>query len=480
MSGERAEADLLVRHGYVVTMDAEDRVLTDGALAVRGRDIVAVGDDADLARAFRAPVELDAGGAPVHPGLVETHVHPAYHIYRGVFADDVPEDEAFPAFTRGYLDTVTEDEEFLAVQLAAIEMVRNGTTCFVEAGSVFEPDAAARAVAGVGIRAVLADPFLMDQPDGFIWDMHADPVPFGSRSLREPQNLDQAVAVAGGQLWRNADPDALVTGHIALRGLGTASPELIAHCKRLVDRHGALLNMHHAYDASDHEAVTRMFGGDPVLGLEALGVLDEHLLLSHANVLSDREADALLASGAGLSWAPAASMIWGHSVVLSSRHARHWRAGGSVGLGSDSSNWSNVFDLFRQAQLAILLSRTLEGDRRALGAVDALRIATMGGARAAGLADRIGSLEPGKRADFVIHDPDRPELVPALDPVRNLVYASGARSVRLVVVDGRIVLHEGRLTGVDERSALAAVGDAARAMVARLGYAVRRDGSLRV
>jgi len=151
-----------------------------------------------------------------------------------------------------------------------------------------------------------------------------------------------------------------------------------------------------------------------------------------------------------------------------------------VGLGSDSSNWSNVFDLFRQAQLAILLSRTLEGDRRALGAVDALRIATMGGARAAGLADRIGSLGPGKRADFVIHDPDRPELVPALDPVRNLVYASGARSVRSVVVDGRIVLHEGRLTGVDERSALAAVGDAARAMVARLGYAVRRDGSLRV
>ncbi|MEZ5190737.1 MAG: amidohydrolase family protein [Schumannella sp.] len=448
-------------------------------MAIRGRDIVAIRDDAELSRRFAADHEIDAAGAPVHPGRVETHVHPAYHLYRGIFADDVPEDEVFPGFTRAYLDTVTEEEEFLAVQLAAIEMVRNGTTCFVEAGSVFAPDAAARAATGVGIRAVLADAFLMDQPDGFIWDMRAGSTVSTARASREPQDLDQALQVAGGQLWRNADPDALVTGHIALRGLGTASPELIGHCHELAVRHGAILNMHHAYEESDHEAVSWMFGTDPVLGLEALGVLDESLLLSHANVLSDRETDALLTTGAGLSWAPAASMIWGHSVVLSSRHARFWRAGGSVGLGSDSSNWSNVFDLFRQAQLAILLSRTIEGDRAALGAVDALRIATIGGARAAGLGDRIGSLEPGKRADLVIHSADRPESAPAFDPVRNLVYAAGSRTVRSVVIDGRVVLRDGRLTGVDEPEALAAVETAARAMVARTGYLPRRDGMLR-
>lgn len=481
MADERLDADLLIRHGYVITMDEDDRAIPDGAVAIHGRDIVAVGEDAELSRRYTAAREIDAGGAPVHPGLVETHVHPAYHLYRGIFADDVPEDEVFPGFTRAYLDTVTEEEEFLAVQLAAIEMVRNGTTCFVEAGSVFATDAAARAATVVGIRAVLADPFLMDQPDGFIWDMHAGSSGNAgtARSSREPQNLDQALQVVGGELWRNADPDALVTGHIALRGLGTASPDLIRHCHELAGRHGAILNMHHAYEESDHEAVSRMFGTDPILGLEALGVVDESLLLSHANVLSDRETEVLLATGAGLSWAPAASMIWGHSVVLSSRHARLWRAGGSLGLGSDSSNWSNVFDLFRQAQLAILLSRTIEGNRAALGAVDALRIATIGGARAAGLADRIGSLQPGKRADLVIHAADRPELVPALDPVRNLVYAAGSRTVRSVVVDGRLVVRDGRLTGVDEPAALAAVDDAARAMVARTGYLPRRDGMLR-
>ena len=475
---EKTPVDLLIRHGYVLTMDAADTVHPDGAIAITGREILEVGDDADLARRYGPAAEIDAGGAPVHPGLVETHVHPAYHLFRGIIADDVPEDEMFPRFTRAYLDTVTEQEEHLAVQLAAIEMVRNGTTCFVEAGSVFAPDEAARAANDIGIRAILADPFLMDQPDGFIWDMNgtaAEP----ARSSREPQNLDQALEIVGGQLWRNADPDTLVTGHIALRGLGTASPDLIQHSKELAARHGAILNMHHAYEASDHEQLTRMFGTDPVLGLEALGVVDESLLLSHANLLSDREVEVLLATGAGLSWAPVASMIWGHRIVLSSRHARFWRDGGSLGFGSDSSNWSNVFDVFRQAQQAVLLSRTLEGDRGALNSADALRIATVGGARAAGLGARTGSLEAGKRADLVIHAAGRPELVPRHDPLRNLVYAAGSRTVRTVVVDGRVVLRDGTITGVDEQAALAAVEDAARKMVERIGYPLRRDGMSR-
>ena len=478
MSAERLAADLIVRHAYVITMDAADTVVEDGAIAIRGRDIVEIGDDRDISRRYASADEIDAGGAPVHPGLVETHVHPAYHLFRGIIADDVPENEMFPRFTRAYLDTVTEQEEHLAVQLAAIEMVRNGTTCFVEAGSVFAPDEAARAATDVGIRAILADPFLMDQPDGFIWDMSGTAAEAG-RSSREPQNLEQALDVIGGQLWRNADPDALVTGHIALRGLGTASPDLIRHSKDLADRHGAILNMHHAYEASDHEGLTRMFGTDPVLGLEALGVVDPSLLLSHANLLSDAEVDVLLATGAGLAWAPVASMIWGHTIVLSSRHARFWRAGGSLGFGSDSSNWSNVFDVFRQAQQAILLSRTIEGDRGALRSSDALRIATIGGARAAGLGERTGSLEPGKRADLVVHAADRPELVPRHDPVRNLVYAAGSRTVHTVVIDGRVVLRDGRITGVDEAAALAAVEDAARGMVERIGYRPRRDGALR-
>lgn len=477
----RERVDLLIGHAYVLTVDAEDSVHPDGAIAIRGRDIVAVGADADLRAAYAPAREIDAGGAPAHPGLVETHVHPAYHLYRGVFADDVPEDETFPGFVRAYLDTVTEEEEFLAIQLAAIEMVRNGTTCFVEAGSVFAPDAAARAATGVGIRAVLADPFMMDRPDGFIWEMNAATAPASAPPpSREPQNLEQAIAGLGTQLGRNADPDALITGHIALRGLGTASPDLIAHAKGLAAEHGAILNMHHSYEPADHEGMTRMFGMDPVLGLERLGVLDEGLLLSHANVLSDAEFAAMAAAGTGIAWAPAASMTWGHSVVLRSRHAELWRAGGSVGLGSDSSNWSGVFDIFRQAQLAVLLSRTIAGDRTALTAADALRIATAGGARAVGLGDRIGSLEPGKRADVVIHAPGRPETVPALDPLRNLIYSAGARTVRSVVIDGRVVLDDGRLTGVDEATAFAAVEEAARTMVARTGYRVRRDRPHRV
>ncbi len=478
MADNLIEVDFLIRHGYVITMDGQDRVYADGAIAIRGADIVEVGEDSDLLRRYFAKHQIEAAGAPVHPGLVETHVHPAYHLFRGIAADDVTEDEMFVRFTRSYLDTVTAGEEFLAVQLAAIEMVRNGTTCFVEAGSVFEPESAARAAHAVGIRAILADPFVMDRPDDFIWDM-GEPRNGKLKELREPQNLEQAVDVLGGQLWRNADPEALVTGHIALRGLGTASPELIQLSKSLASQHNAILNMHHAFGISDHEAVARMFGADPVLGLAELGVLDESLLLSHANVLTDAEAGVLLESGAGVSWAPAASLLWGHSVALSSRHAYLWRNGGSLGFGSDSSNWANAFDIFRQAQLAILFSRLIEGSRKSLSSNDALRIATIGGARAAGLGSRIGSLEAGKRADLVIHTADRPEMVPALDPVRNLMYSAGSKAVNTVMINGRVVLRDGIIVGVDEASALSAVEDVARVVVARTGYLPRRDGMLR-
>jgi 5-methylthioadenosine/S-adenosylhomocysteine deaminase len=302
----------------------------------------------------------------------------------------------------------------------------------------------------------------------------------GVVNSREPQNFDQAVEGLGHQLWRNADENALVTGSIALRGLGTASAELIAYAKQVAAKHGAILNMHQSYNDADRDAVRRMFGTDPIIGLERLGVLDEGLLLGHANLLTDREVAALVRSGAGISWAPAASMMWGHQSALESRHAEVWTSGGSVGLGSDSGNWSNSFDLFRQATLSIFVSRTIRRDRGALGVADVLRIATVGGAKAVGLEDRVGSLIPGKRADIVIHSPRTPELVPAADPLRNLIYSSGSKSVDTVIVDGTVVLRAGKLTTVDEADAFDKVNSAARAMFERVGYTVRRDRPQRV
>ncbi|MBM4407424.1 MAG: amidohydrolase family protein, partial [Chloroflexi bacterium] len=452
--------DLLVRHGHVLTMADDARVIPDGAVAIAGRRIVEVGEDAALAARYRASRTIDAEGAPVHPGLVDCHAHASFHIFRGAVPDHVSESEVFDAVERPYYDAVTDEEEYLGVVLAALEMIRSGTTAFLEAGTVLTPAAAAEAAQLVGIRAVLADARVMDRPRP------------ERRIRRSPANLDEALARLGGELRRNADPDALVTGHVAVLGFGTASDELLIEAGRQATAAGAVLNMHHAYGEADTAADRARFGTDPLVHFAEIGILRRNLTLGHANHLTDRECDLLLQAGSSVAWAPAASMLWGHGGTIHGRHAELWRRGATIAFGADSGNWSNSFDLFRQASLALLTAREAHGDRLRLVAEDVLAMATRAGARAAGLEDRAGSLEVGKRADLVIHTLDRPELRPTTDLVRNLIYAAGSRTVRTVIVDGAVILENGAFNRLDEARLLAQVDAASGALFRRIGRPV--------
>jgi 5-methylthioadenosine/S-adenosylhomocysteine deaminase len=470
--------DLLIRHGFVITMDASRRIFSDGAIAVTGRQIVEVGEDVDLVSRYIATRTIDAGGAPVHPGLIECHMHASFQTYRGVIPDHIPEDEVFDAIERVYYNTVNDEEEFLGVLLASIEMVRNGTTCFMEAGTVLEPDAAARAAQLVGIRAILGDAFIWDRPAGLAQGKETPDQ--GSTRVkgvieRAPRNLDEALAQLGGQVRRNSDPDALITGHIVLLGLGTASEELLIEAKRQADVAKVVLNMHHSYSPADTAADFVRYGMDPLLHLANIGVLGRNVTLGHANHLTDAETDVLIDCGASLAWAPAASMMWGHGSTFHGRHAELWRRGANVALGSDSANWSNVFDLFRQANLALLTAREAHQDRNYLQAEDVLEMATRGGARACGMEDRIGSLERGKRADIVIHTLRRIELLPITDLLRNLMYSAGSKSVDTVIIDGKVILDRGEFEHFDEQALLAKAIEASRKMLLRMGHVVQKN-----
>jgi 5-methylthioadenosine/S-adenosylhomocysteine deaminase len=273
----------------------------------------------------------------------------------------------------------------------------------------------------------------------------------------------------GRELRRNLDPDAIVTGHIAILGLGTASEELMMEAKRRADAGGVVLNLHQSYSPADTEADRKRFGKDPLLHLAETGFLARNVTFGHANHLTDAECEVFLDRGASIAWAPAASMMWGHGGCFHGRHAELWRRGGNIALGSDSANWSNDFDLWRQANLAVLTAREAHGDRTYLIAEDGIFMATRGGARAAGMEDRIGSIEPGKRADIVIHSLNRPEMIPSASMLRNLFYASRSKSVRTVIVNGRVVLDDGKFTTVDERALLKEIDAAAAGLLARMG-----------
>jgi cytosine/adenosine deaminase-related metal-dependent hydrolase len=463
--GGPAAVDLLVTDAYLITMDAERHVFEHGAIAVRGREIVAVGRAAEVEASVTAARRISAGGAPVHPGFVECHNHTTHHTARGAYGDTISWADVVPEFYVPYWNTVTDEEEYAGAALACLEMLRNGTTCFVEAGTAFEPDVVARAASETGIRALVGDPFLWDI-GGFTSD--------SPTVVRAPYSTERALRLLGGQLWRNEDPDALVRGHVAVVGMASASDELERAAKATADRGGVVLNQHQSYcevDASDDDA---RLGKHPLRHLEEIGVLGPNCVFAHMNIIRDDEVEPVLRSGMAISWNAPASMMWGVGGATSGRHAEFYRAGVPVGLGSDSSNWANSFDVGRAATLAILAARDGRQDRSVLTAEDGLTMATVNGARAVGLAERIGSLEVGKRADLVIRSDRVPEAHPALDPISAILYATGSKSVDTAIVDGQVVLEGGAPTRLDAETVYRRVDAAAQAVLGRMGYRTPR------
>jgi 5-methylthioadenosine/S-adenosylhomocysteine deaminase len=339
--------------------------------------------------------------------------------------------------------------------------LRNGTTCFLEAGSVFEPDATARASEEIGIRALVAD--------GFVWDI--GPLAQGPTRLeRTPATTQEAIDRLGTQLYRNDDPEALVRGHIAIWGMGTASDDLYAAAKSIATDADVVVNAHQSFANLDADGDLERLGTPPICHFHDLGVLDRRTTLAHVNFVNDAEVGRLVESGTSVAWCPAVSMIWATGGAVGGRHAELHRRGCNVSLGSDSSIVANPLDLTQAGMLGALVTRDVTRRRESLTAEDILEMCTLNGARAVGLDKEIGSLTPGKRADIVIRAEDIAEFHPPGEVVAQLVFAGSTRGVDSVIVNGRIVLEHGVFPHLDEHH-LRSMGDAAsRRVFDRMGW----------
>ncbi len=202
-------------------------------------------------------------------------------------------------------------------------------------------------------------------------------------------------------------------------------------------------------------------------------MVGDNCVFSHMNILRDDEVEPIVRSGVSIAWCPGASMMWGVGGTIHGRHAELYHRGVNVALGSDSSNWGVRFDIGLQGYLAVLTAREKLGSRSALVAEDALAMATINGAKAVGLADRIGSLEIGKRADIVMRANDVPEAYPLTDPVSQLVYSARSATVHTVVIDGRVVLDARQPTRIDSASVFDDVQSSVKRVFDRMGYSLR-------
>ncbi|MGH7357587.1 MAG: amidohydrolase family protein [Candidatus Rokuibacteriota bacterium] len=447
---------LLIEHATVITLDPERRILADGSVLVDGRDVLQVGP-ARTVRPPRPPDRvIDGRRRAVLPGFVDTHVHLSEHLNRGLLLDDIPVDRYLPDWLIPLYSAITPEEEQVSALLACVEMIRTGTTTFCEAGTLFDVGAVADAVERVGMRAVLGR---------WSWDLGPGAAGPGrmrqttAEALRENAVMLEAVhGRAGGRI--HAWP--------LLLGFGTCSPALMQGARALAERHGVGWGMMHFASHPSRRTSDRV----PLAELDALGVLTPGTKLAHMVYVDQADIALLARRGVKVSHCPTAGLKHTKGLAAHGRFVEMLDAGVCVTLGGDSGNGSNHFDMLRLMYLAATLYKDARLDVAVMPPERALEMATRLGAQALLLGDAVGSIEPGKRADLVLYDLDTPEWRPLLNPVNNLVYAATGASVRTVLIDGRLVLDEGRLTTVDERDLYEHAESLARRQIARAGLAI--------
>ena len=416
---------------YVITMDASRRVIENGAVAIRGGRIAAVGAKAAIDARFQPRQRLDRPDAILAPGFINTHTHAAMSLFRGV-ADDLKLQDwlnhfIFPAEAKNL------SPEFVrwGTRLGVLEMLLGGTTTFAD--MYYFEDVVAEVAKQAGIRGVLGETII-----GFpVADAKtpADALRFTERYL----------------LRFRGDP--LVTPAVAPHAIYTNSDETLRAARALANKYHAPLMIHVSETKKENDDELAKRHMTPVQALDSLGVFNGLTIAAHCVWVDSRDLAILKSRGVGVAHCPSSNMKLASGVapVVKMR-----AMGIPVGLGTDSSAGSNNdVNMFEEVDLAAKLQKVTTLDPQALPASAALEMATIGGARVLGMGKEIGSLETGKRADIIAVRLDRPNAVPLYDPVSQMVYALKAEDVRDVMVNGKPVVRDGRILTLDEPRILA-------------------------
>ncbi len=455
----KSPCDILICNGQLVTMDAARTIHSAGAVAVTGSRIVEVGPDTELRARYDAEETIDAEGAIVHPGFIDAHNHIVHTTCRGVFGN-IHDVGASPIKFADWKADVTPQDEADATAMAAVEMLHSGFTMFIEPGTLFSTAAAAQAVERVGMRALFAPPYLWDRRE----TLAAMPGLESPRLMaRAPVDRDRVLGLLDAELHRNQDPDALVRGFVFVYGVGTASPELLQAAHALSRANNLPLHLHAGYAPGEGEIYREVTGVSQLVHLHELGVLDQNTVIVHANLLDDDEEAAIRESGCQIVWSPISFFSLGIARTADFRMAERYRRGTPVSLGADGA-----MDCTPAATMLAAHSAARVCDDP-LSPSALLEMQTINAAASAGLQAELGSLEPGKRADVVVRSPRAAGSYPANNPVHLLALTLGAGSVDSVLVNGKVVLRNGRSTRVNELEISKAVTASVAARVRRLG-----------
>ncbi len=419
--------DILVSNGTLLAMDQKNTRIRDGAVAIRGDQIISVGNASDFS-GWRSSLQIDAQGGIIMPGLVNTHTHASMTCFRGL-ADDLPltiwlNEHIFPAESK-----LNPEKVYCGALLACAEMILSGTTCFCDM-YLFE-DEVARAAKHAGMRAVVGE-VLYDFPSP-----NYGPIEKGfayTEMLIEKWKYDPLITIA-------VEPHSPYL----------CSPDLLGKAFRLAQSHDIPMIIHLSETESEVFKSRDQYGKTPVGHLADLGVLASNLLACHCVFLTDEDIALMRYFDVKVSHNPESNMKLASGIAPVPQMLKK---GICVGLGTDGCASNNNLDIFLEMDTAAKLHKVNTLDPTVMDADTVLKMSTLEGAKALGLGDITGSLEPGKKADLIILDTHKPHLTPMYNPASHLVYAARGSDVRTSIINGKIVMENGRLLTFDLEKAM--------------------------
>ncbi len=421
--GRKMTYDTLIEHGLLLTMAGERPVIEDGAVLIRDGEIMGVGTTKELS-GYSVKNRIPAHGHIILPGLVNGHTHLPMSMFRGL-ADDLPletwlNEHVFPA-EAAHVNPVSVQTWS---RHSCVEMLLSGTTTCCD--GYFLEDSVARAVAASGMRAVLGQ--------GVI-DFPAPGVPDPAANVR--------TAVDFVKTHQNKYP--LIYPAIFCHSPYTCSRETLTAARQAARELGVLFQIHVAETRGEIHAIPDRGGLSVVAYLDSLGILDENTLMVHCVWVDETDTALIRKTRATVVHCPESNMKLASGIAPIPRLIGE---GVTVGLGTDGCASNNDHDLFSEMDTAAKLHKAALLDPCVMDARTTLKMATIEGARAIGLGRLIGSIEKGKRADIILVDTAKPHLTPMYDPYSSLVYSARASDVRLVMVDGRVLVQDGRCLSI--------------------------------
>jgi cytosine/adenosine deaminase-related metal-dependent hydrolase len=450
--------DIVIRGGWLITLNPGREIYRDGLVAIRGSKIVAAGSRAELGGRYTGETEIDATDDVILPGMVNGHRH-ILSGARGAAPEGLVTLDVLRAFYYPSFEALTEEDMHVYAMHHSAEMLRFGTTLFEEPGCTYL-DAVLEGIASTGIRCRIGP---------WTWD-HGGPSAGTLPSTWLKMTHDEAVErLKDGVATVRSFGNKRIRDAVTIEGVGTCSDQLNVSASALAAELDSLCVLHKATSEQEVALESRAFGHRPLEHMYRIGALNEHVFLNHMTSLEEFEVLMVAETGARVSCNPSSALRLCKGTTQTGKWPELLRAGVPVALGTDAENASNFHDLVRSMYLAAVLPRDARRDPKAVTVEQAVEMATLAGAVAMRWDDELGSIEEGKEADVVIFDTNDFDWRPLHNPLTNLVYSATGHSVDTVIVGGEICVRRGELTGLDGEELRARAAEVDLRVLRRIG-----------